>query len=176
MSEFEGLSRISEHIQVVPLNRFESTLQLEWRPQKRTSSPTRRFLGLESKFLRQYRTAKDCWSGWPCSGSSQYHCPTCSTPFGRVEELCTHLTDDLRCNVVPIPHALRQPAGPDEDRMGRYHKKSGSIYGFNWPNMFERMKAHDYETAREHNVYYPFLGGRNGNWPSFSLRIWIRGK
>ncbi|KAG2335850.1 hypothetical protein BDR05DRAFT_1006394 [Suillus weaverae] len=91
-------------------------------------------------------------------GSSQYHCPTCSIPFGRVEELCTHLTDDPLCNAVPIPHALRQPAGPDEDRMGRYHKKSGSIYGFNRPNTFERMKAHDYETACEHNVYYPFSG------------------
>lgn len=29
MSEFEGLSRISEDIQVVPPNRFESTLQLQ---------------------------------------------------------------------------------------------------------------------------------------------------
>ncbi|KAG2124547.1 hypothetical protein BD769DRAFT_1628761 [Suillus cothurnatus] len=88
----------------------------------------------------------------------QYSCPTCSTSFVRVEELCTHLTDDPQCNAVPIPHALRQPAGPDEERMGRYHTKSGSIYGFQRPNTFERMKAHDYESAREHNVYYPFSG------------------
>ncbi|KAG1906695.1 uncharacterized protein F5891DRAFT_1182102 [Suillus fuscotomentosus] len=91
-------------------------------------------------------------------GTSQYPCPTCSTPFVKVEELCTHLTDDPQCNAVPIPHALHQPAGPGEERMGRYHTKSGSIYGFQRPNMFERMKAHDYESARKHNVYYPFSG------------------
>lgn len=42
--------------------------------------------------------------------------------------------------------------------MGRYHVKSGSIYGFQRPNTFECMKAHDYESAHEHNVYYPFSG------------------
>jgi hypothetical protein len=66
------------------------------------------------------------------------------------------LTDDPRCNVVPVPLSFRQPAGPGQERMGRYHEKSGYIYGFQQPNTFERMKAHDYETHRTDNVYYPF--------------------
>lgn len=57
---------------------------------------------------------------------------------------------------MPIPHAFRQPAGPGEERTGRYHPGSGSIYGFHHQNMFDRMKAHDFQSAREHNVYYPF--------------------
>ncbi|KAG1888464.1 uncharacterized protein F5891DRAFT_1131991 [Suillus fuscotomentosus] len=79
-------------------------------------------------------------------------------PFVKVEELCTHLTDDPQCNAVPISRALCQPAGPGEEHMGCYHTKSGSIYGFQRPNTFEHMKAHDYESACEHNVYYPFSG------------------
>ncbi|KAG2038719.1 hypothetical protein BDR03DRAFT_981450 [Suillus americanus] len=90
--------------------------------------------------------------------TSQYHCPTCSTPFGRVGELWTHMTDDPCCNTAPILHALHQSAGPDKELIGHYHKKSGSIYGFNQANMFKHMKAHDYEPARESNVYYLFLG------------------
>jgi hypothetical protein len=57
---------------------------------------------------------------------------------------------------MPIPRAFRQPAGPGEERTGRYHLGSGSIYGFQHQNTFECMKAHDFEPAREHNVYYPF--------------------
>jgi len=73
-----------------------------------------------------------------------------------VEELCAHLTDDPGCNIVPVPLSFRQPAGFGEERTGRYHEKSGSIYGFQHPNTFQRMKDHDYETHRAHNVYYPF--------------------
>ncbi|KAG0694423.1 hypothetical protein DFH29DRAFT_815379 [Suillus ampliporus] len=40
--------------------------------------------------------------------------------------------------------------------MGRYHKHSGAIYGFQKPNTFEHMKAHDYKGHHAHNVYYPF--------------------
>ncbi|KAG1851125.1 hypothetical protein F4604DRAFT_1592503, partial [Suillus subluteus] len=39
-----------------------------------------------------------------------------------------------------------------------YHANSGCIYAFDQPNTFERMKAHDYEAHRTHNVYYPFAG------------------
>ncbi|KAG1782276.1 hypothetical protein EV702DRAFT_960317 [Suillus placidus] len=64
--------------------------------------------------------------------------------------------DDPRCNGVPVPLAIHQPAGPGEERLARYHENSGSIYAFNEPNTFERMKAHDYECHRTHNLYYPF--------------------
>ncbi|KAG1897602.1 uncharacterized protein F5891DRAFT_1129890 [Suillus fuscotomentosus] len=85
-----------------------------------------------------------------------YDCPTCATQFTSVEHLCNHLTDDPHCNGVPVPLAICQPAGPGEERTARYHENSGSIYGFHQPNSFERMKAHDYEAHRAHNVYYPF--------------------
>ncbi|KAG1851380.1 hypothetical protein F4604DRAFT_1883577 [Suillus subluteus] len=39
---------------------------------------------------------------------------------------------------------------------GRYHPKSGSIYGFDHPNTFQHMKHHKYEARQEHNMYYPF--------------------
>ncbi|KAG2085676.1 hypothetical protein BD769DRAFT_1325874, partial [Suillus cothurnatus] len=37
-----------------------------------------------------------------------------------------------------------------------YHPESGSIYGFDHPNTFQRMKNHEYKAHWEHNVYYPF--------------------
>ncbi|KAG2335684.1 hypothetical protein BDR05DRAFT_978916 [Suillus weaverae] len=73
-----------------------------------------------------------------------------------VEDLCNHLTDNPRCNGVPVPLAIRQPAGLGEERLARYHENSGSIYAFNEPNTFEHMKAHDYKCHRTHNLYYPF--------------------
>ncbi|KAG1874853.1 hypothetical protein F4604DRAFT_1880763 [Suillus subluteus] len=76
-----------------------------------------------------------------------YNCPTCATQFGSVEDLCNHLTDDPRCNGIPGRSA-----------QARYHANSGCIYAFDQPNTFERMKAHDYEAHRTHNVYYPFAG------------------
>ncbi|KAG1907062.1 uncharacterized protein F5891DRAFT_940310 [Suillus fuscotomentosus] len=54
--------------------------------------------------------------------------------------------------------------------MGRYHTKSGSIYGFQRPNTFEHMKAHDYESAREHNVYYPFSGREEWELAKFLIK------
>ncbi|KAG1884265.1 hypothetical protein F4604DRAFT_1978027 [Suillus subluteus] len=66
--------------------------------------------------------------------------------------------DDPRCNGIPVPLSIRQPAGPGEERTARYHANSGCIYAFDQPNTFERMKAHDYEAHRTHNVYYPFAG------------------
>ncbi|KAG1868634.1 hypothetical protein F4604DRAFT_1584510 [Suillus subluteus] len=55
-----------------------------------------------------------------------------------------------------MPLAFRQSAAPGQNRDGRYHPESGSIYGFDHPNTFQRMKDHEYEAHREHNVYYPF--------------------
>ncbi|KAG0701882.1 hypothetical protein DFH29DRAFT_982526 [Suillus ampliporus] len=83
-------------------------------------------------------------------------CPTCATQFVSVEDLCTHLTDDPCCNGVPVPLSICQPAGPGEERTARYHENSGSIYSFEEPNTFDRMRAHDFKTHRTHNVYYPF--------------------
>ncbi|KAG1842345.1 hypothetical protein F4604DRAFT_1689986 [Suillus subluteus] len=89
-------------------------------------------------------------------GKSHYNCPSCSTRFVSVEDLCTHLTNDPRCYAMPMPLAFRQSAAPGQSRDGRYHPESGSIYGFDHPNTFQRMKDHEYEAHREHNVYYPF--------------------
>ncbi|KAG1720320.1 hypothetical protein EDD22DRAFT_962866 [Suillus occidentalis] len=85
-----------------------------------------------------------------------YNCPTCATQFGSVEDLCNHLMDNPRCNGIPVPLSIRQPAGPGEERTACYHANSGCIYGFDQPNTFERMKAHDYEAHCTQNVYYPF--------------------
>jgi len=95
-------------------------------------------------------------------------CLNCSLQFSSPDALTHHFnTDGVQCistledNVqIPTPPAFRRGAG-ETNVTGQYHKDSGYVYG-KGNTLLDRLKAHEYERCREHQVYYPFAD--EGEW------------